>query len=438
LLIKKTRDTFTDSFQKMYDKYNLDGTIPVRNITFCITEDCQLRCSYCYLQHKNCVNKMNKEVAKKAVDMLFEEYYGEGEYINPSNSEAIILEFIGGEPLLELEIIEYIVDYFRYKAISHNHKWALNHIINLTTNGVRFCDDDVQRFFKKYKGRISLTVSIDGNKDLHDACRVFPSGEGSYEFAERAIKKQLELFGVAETKLTLAPPNIQYFSESVKHLYNLGLTEIFANCVYEEGWTTEHAKILYQEMKNITDYFLEEERYKTISCSIFDDLIGFPMDESENANYCGGTGKMMAISTDGKVYPCLRYLPFSLPKEVKPIVIGDVENGISNTQEQCNTISCLQCITRRSQSTDECFNCPIAKGCSWCSAYNHQVFGTPDKRATYICIMHKSRVLGSAYFYNRLYRKLGLTDRFKLHIPKEWALEIISEEEFKMLQELSE
>lgn len=97
----------------------------------------------------------------------------------------------------------------------------------------------------------------------------------------------------------------------------------------------------------------------------------------------------------------------------------------------------MAAVTRRSQSTDECFACPIASGCSWCSAYNYQCTGTPDKRVTYICPMHKARVLANAYYWNKLHRRQGERTRYRLDIPDDWALEIISDAELEMLKSLS-
>ena len=70
---------------------------------------------------------------------------------------------------------------------------------------------------------------------------------------------------------------------------------------------------------------------------------------------------------------------------------------------EINNYNKLEQITRRSQSTDECYNCPIASGCSWCSAYNYEIYGTPNKRTTFICPMHKARVLANIYYWNKTY-----------------------------------
>ena len=118
--------------------------------------------------------------------------------------------------------------------------------------------------------------------------------------------------------------------------------------------------------------------------------------------------------------------------------IGNVEHGIMQTDEEIQRIKCFECITRRSQSTDECWNCPIAKGCGWCSGYNYEVFGTPNKRATFICAMHKARVLSIAYLWNNWYKCKNSPERYSLTIPQDWAEEIIGHEEYEKLKSLSE
>jgi uncharacterized protein len=430
--IRKDRMNFQDFFARMYSQ----SSFATKNVTFVVTEQCNLRCSYCYECHKS--NKsMTSETGRKAVDMLFEQSIKEDGYINTENSQAIIIEFIGGEPLLEIDLINELVEYFKYKAITLDHPWARNYMIGMTTNGILYHDPRVQEFIKRNKYHISLTITIDGDKELHDACRLFPDGSGSYDIVEKAIRHQVATNDGAPTKLTLAPGNVAYLFKAFKNLQSLGIDEVHANCVYEEGWELEHAEVLYDQMKQLADYLLSDNNLSKITTSLFSDYIGQPLDPGDNLNYCGGTGKMLAIDTKGDLYPCLRYLPFTLQNEREPMIIGNVEKGIEHTEKQKNCISCLTCITRESQSTNECFNCPIASGCAWCSGYNYDVFGTPDKRATFICIMHKARVMANTYFWNKLYKEDGLEKRLEMNIPKEWALQIIDEAEYEMLLELA-
>lgn len=146
---------------------------------------------------------------------------------------------------------------------------------------------------------------------------------------------------------------------------------------------------------------------------------------------------MLAMDPDGWLYPCIRYMESSLGTSRKPLRIGHVNFGIAQRKCDKQCVECLNKIDRRTESSDECFYCPIAEGCSWCSAYNYQENGTPDSRCTYICDMHKTRSLANAYFWNKWYRKKQWKQRFKIYCPDEWAIPIIGEEELNMLKELS-
>ena len=169
--------------------------------------------------------------------------------------------------------------------------------------------------------------------------------------------------------------------------------------------------------------------------SLFDENIGRLLPKEENNNWCGGNGLMLSLGADGKYYPCLRYMPSSMPEGVEPYVIGDLETGIGNKEEYKVRIEELVKITRSSQSTEECMNCPINMGCAWCSAHNYTVFGTPNKRATFICDMHKARVLANVYFWNRYYSLVGKDDVFELNLPFD-KQQVIDKAEYDMLMDL--
>ena len=152
---------------------------------------------------------------------------------------------------------------------------------------------------------------------------------------------------------------------------------------------------------------------------------------------CGGVGYMLALDYKGDLYPCLRYMESSLGDSRKPLIIGNIYDGIASKQCEKDCLKCLNAITRRSQSTDECFYCPIADGCSWCTANNFQETGSPDKRVTHICEMHKARSLANVYYWNKYYIKNNIDKVFEMHCPEEWALKIISKDEYEMLKELT-
>ena len=404
------------------------------NVTIVVTQACNFACLYCYEHGKN-QERMTIETAKKAVDLLLSDKVNN--YIEPEKSPCIILDFIGGEPLLEIDLIDKFMEYFIYEAFRLNHRWANHYSISMSSNGSLYNTPKVQKFIQKYHGRCSIAITIDGTKEQHDSCRIYKDGRGTYDDVERNVKLYFQNGGHPSTKVTVAPENLKYLCESSIHLFNMGYKWLHCNVVFEDVWNVELSKELYRQLKMLADIMLEKELYKNHSQAMFDETIGKPLDEKENNNWCGGDGSMLAIGTDGKCYPCLRYMDycFSTPGR-KPFIIGNVEDGIVN-REDSPELNELKSITRRSQSTDECWNCPIAKGCSWCSAYNYDVYGTANKRATFHCIMQKARVLANGYYWNKLYRHLGIDKRFEYHMPDEWALEIVDQDEINMLKNLS-
>ena len=437
-MVDKRMRTYSDAVPDMYPELFTDEKKKcVRTITFQVTDKCNLACTYCYQIHKG-EKRMTFETAKKLIDAMVDEDPKLNGYISLDNSPGIIIEFIGGEPFLNIDLIEQICDYFTEKTVSMQHQWALLHKFSISSNGVLYFDEKVQRFLNKYRSWISLSISIDGNKELHDACRIFPDGKPSYDIAVAAAKDWISRGYYMGSKITIAPGNIEHMYDAITHMVELGYNDIMANTVFEEGWNLDHAKIFYRELKRISDYWLDHNIVDTHYLSLFEETYFVPEDASENQNFCGGTGDMLAMDPDGYIYPCLRYMESSLGTDQKPIIIGHIDTGIAITESEKKWVDCLECITRRSQSTDECFNCPISRGCAWCSAYNYQVTGTPNKRVTYICCMHKARALANVYFWNKCYAKNNINKVKKLYCPKEWALEIIDEKEYEMLRSLIE
>jgi radical SAM peptide maturase (CXXX-repeat target family) len=347
-------------------------------------------------------------------------------YINMDTSTGIVLDFIGGEPLLEVELIDAIMDYFVKRAFELEHPLATRYKICISSNGTLYFTKPVQDFINKWHRHLALGISIDGNKTLHDACRVFPDGSGSYDISIAAALDYMKRFGFLGSKMTVAPGNVAFVDEAVESMLDNGYTEIFLNCVYEQGWDIEHAKTLYQQLKMLADRLIRTE--EDVYISMFDRQVGHRLPEDDNKNWCGGTGLMLTFNPDGVAYPCIRYTESSIDGDQPSFRIGDLDSGIAVADEDRARVDFLNSINRRSQSTDECWNCPINAGCAWCSAYNYQVTGTPNKRVTFICPMHKARVLANCYYWNKLARKQGSAERYSLDMPREWAEEIAGDE----------
>ena len=145
---------------------------------------------------------------------------------------------------------------------------------------------------------------------------------------------------------------------------------------------------------------------------------------------------MLACDPDGVIAPCIRFLKSSLGDEVGDFALGHIRSGLGKEEcHKCN-ICTLDSITRRSQSTDECWDCPVSLGCGWCTAYNYQETGSPDVRCTYICWMHRARALANVYYWNKVYQKNNENKIFPLYLEEKHALQIIDKDEYDMLLSL--
>lgn len=422
--------SYADSITRLYqDTRDIEmkiGGSHVLNVTLQVTDDCNMNCSYCY-QHKKGHHVMSLDTAKTFIDTMLACDDRMSGYLNADHALGIILDFIGGEPLLEIDLIYQISLYFVKELFRLKHHWLETFIFNITTNGLKYFDAKVQEYIKTFAGLVSVGVTVDGNKELHDMCRVDLAGEGTYD---RAIAASLDFraYGGDRTKITLSPQNVSYLKSALVDLIEKGYHGIHANCAFEKGWELEHAQILFHQLIELIDWIEERGLLNTVNLSLLDKNHCKPLDPEDNRNWCGGNGLMAAVSPDGKIFPCLRFMESSLGDGVDPYVIGDSSRGIGITQVESDRITTLGNITRKSQSTEECFNCPIAAGCSWCTAYNYEMFGTPNARATFICIMQKARALATAYYVRKRYGKAVM------HCPKDYAVPIITDTEYDRLK----
>ncbi len=430
---------FGDQISQLYPSFKpkTPGSI-VKNITLCVTNDCQLRCTYCYEHHKS-NQYMDFNTGKKFIDLILTGDKGMDQYVSTEDSKGVILEFIGGEPMLAVDLIDKLLDYFIEKALELNHPWAYCWRVSISSNGVNYFEPKVQQFLKKWDQVLAYSISLDGNKELHDACRHYAGTTiGCYDEAHAAALDWMSKGHYLGSKMTYSPDNIPYMYDAMVAMLDDGYTEIASNPAFEPKYTINDAKLYYQQGKKIADEILRRnlDMDNEYSITLFDDGLFGPIAEDDIQNWCGGTGLMIACDYDGLIYPCLRYMSMSLGDDQPPLILGNVDDGILQTKKERDTLKCLQCITRRTQSTDECFYCPIGRGCAWCSAWNYQLYGTADKRCTNICVLHKARALFNYYFWNKYYRKTHQNKRMKIFIPEEWALEIISKDEWNELLEL--
>ncbi|MBQ8065683.1 MAG: radical SAM peptide maturase, CXXX-repeat target family [Prevotella sp.] len=370
-----------------------------KTITFIVTKDCQLACKYCYLVGKNSNERMPFTVAQKAIDYIFS-------LENDFPQKSVVFDFIGGEPFLEIDLIDTICDYIKSELFKRNHHWFNSYRFSFSTNGINYDSPPVQKFIKKNKAHLSIGITIDGTKLKHDMNRVYKvSGKGSYEDVVRNIPLWLKQFDdEPATKVTISSADIVFIKDSVLHLFSLGIHEVDINCVFENVWQ-ECDDILFEEqLVLLADAIIDNRLYENYACSFFNEDIGKPMDAlADNQNWCGA-GVMLAVDATGNFYPCTRFAGYSL-RSKKPIIIGNVWDGIDK-----NKLRPFLTLDRTTQSPQECIDCEVASGCAWCQGENYDAADTNTiyQRSTAICKMHKARVRANNYYWNKLYRKLEL------------------------------
>ena len=389
-----------------------------KNITFIVTKDCQLACKYCYLVGKNEKERMPFEVAKKAIDYILS---NREIFFQPS----VIWDFIGGEPFLEIDLIDKICDYIKSQMFRLNHHWFDSYRFSFSTNGINYHTDKIQRFIKKNHNHLSIGITIDGTQRKHDLNRIWKGDgqeKGSYQEVVRNIPLWQQQFPRAGTKVTISSADIPYISESVLHLYSLGIHEVNINCVFEDVWHEGDDMLFEEQLIQLADAIIDGDYYKDYACAFYSEHIGKPMDRNlENQNWCGA-GRMLSIDAAGNFYPGTRFAQYSL-RDKKAWIIGNVNDGIDK-----NKLRPFLTLDRCTQSREECVDCEVASGCAWCQGENYDSADTPtiNQRATAICKMHKARVRANNYYWNKLYRKLELEG-----IAKEEAKEHIKESNTK-------
>lgn len=364
-------------------------------ITFVVTQECNMRCTYCYEVHKNSHNVMPREVAYRAIDFFLSQ---------PCKKPAVILEFIGGEPTLEMDLIRDIIQYFkRASSRLKNHPWRTAYVFLIGSNGTTYRSEEVQQFVWENIYHAHLLISIDGSKRKHDMHRLFKNGKGSYDVVVENVKLWIRQFPNSPTKVTFASDDLPYTCESIVHLWDLGIKEVPANVVFENVWKPGDPEIFESQLRKLADIALDGDYWKTCNTTLF----WPPNDEGEpsDRNWCG-TGHMVAVDSAGNLYPCLRFMDFSLANPCRSSrSVGTIYDGFD--QDKLRTYHCL---LKSLQSPQECLECDVQSNCSWCSAHNYDAADsdTVFQRKTFICEMHKARWRANQYYWQQLKQKHGL------------------------------
>ena len=357
-------------------------------ITFIVTQACQLRCKYCYLIGKNDKGRMSLDVAMKAIDVLFNESI-------VISKPYVTFDFIGGEPLLEINLISDITDYLIQKMKElRMYDWLNSYRINITTNGLLYKNINVQNYIAKHKEHLNVSISIDGNKIKNDKNRVYADGRGSYDDLIPNIRLWVAQWASVNTRMTISHDDLPYVNEALQHLVNCGIYNIDVNPVLEDVWFEGDDLILEEQLKMFADYIIDNSLWNKLIVTCFDGTIGYPLKKSKKINPCGAD--MWTIDAQGNFYTCLRFAAFSL-RDKPPRIIGNYKTGINLNLIRPYFVLSHEFLV----NSEKCCDCDIASGCKYCPAENYDASadGTIFDRSTNICKMHRAKVNAKNYYF---------------------------------------
>lgn len=320
-----------------------------------------------------------------ALDLLLKEEY----------KGNIVFDFIGGEPLLEIDSIAKASSYIKDKFLQDSRFSELTFSLRIATNGILYNSVKVQKFIVDFKDVLNITISIDGNKEKNDLNRIFPNGKGSYDNIINNVKLWVKQFPNALTRITISSDDLPYLEESVKSLINIGLKNFDISVILEDVWKENDDKILESQLIKIADYLLHGDLEDEIYISAFEYNIGQPQVINEPAKPCGGM--TLAIDGKGNIYNCLRFAKFAL-KNADERILGNIYSEFF-----ANRMRPLLSMRYDAIYPPKCKECNVATGCKICPAdcYDNSSTGSIFDRTYAICKMHKAKVRAKNYYWNK-------------------------------------
>ena len=315
---------------------------------------------------------MSFEVGKKALDFLV---------ANSGNRVNLEVDFFGGEPLMNWQVVKDLVAYGRSLEEPHHKKFRFT----LTTNGV-LLDDDILEFANKEMG--NLVLSIDGRKEVHDKMRPFRGGQGSYDtvvpkFIKAARSREQTNYYV---RGTFTHENLD-FAEDVLHLADLGFEQISVEPVVappEEEYALKKEdipKLLAEYDKLAAELVKRKKEGKGFNFFHFMiDLEGGPC-VAKRLSGCGSGAEYLAVTPWGDFYPCHQFVG------MEEFLLGNVEEGIVR-QEICNAFKSCNVYAK-----EKCKKCFAKFYCSGgCAANSYHFTGSINDVYDIGCELQKKRV----------------------------------------------
>lgn len=371
-------------------------------VTINTTEDCNMRCKYCYEINKRPRN-IDLDKCKKFIDLIL----SDEDYLKMTETEkrrdfwknGLIIDFIGGDALMNVDICDKVLTYLVYRLNTVRTKrteiWRTRWRCSISSNGTLLGDPKVRAFLEKWENNISLGISIDGCPEIHDKNRIMAyrgkNGEevGSMDLILQNWEWYKKHFPAdcKSTKATCSKDTIPYLYDSLVFMHEtLGLTYISQNFIMEDtGCTEEDYKILREQMEKCVDY-VYEHRHELFWSMIDKEFLckGEHSADYETEGRCG-SGCMPALSIDGDIYPCFRWLPHT--QHAKGVMcVGNVEEGFIHSE---NFKKVRDGSIRANCTKDpKCKDCEFEEACAYCIGGCYAEYGD-FVRTTHICEITK-------------------------------------------------
>lgn len=341
-VLKKEQMLFTeDVYEKAIDSFKDRPTV-VKALCLHIAHDCNLACRYCFAEEGEYHGRramMSYEVGKQALDFLI---------ANSGSRKNLEVDFFGGEPLMNWNVVKDLVAYGRSQEKIHNKHFRFT----LTTNGV-LLNDEIMEFANKEMDNVVL--SIDGRREVHDFMRPFRKGAGSYDLVVPKFQKFADSRGQKKyyARGTFTRHNLD-FSKDVLHLADLGFEQISVEPVvadekeeYALQW--EDVPKICEEYDKLAKEIIKREKegrgFNFFHFMI--DLTGGPC-VYKRLSGCGSGTEYLAVTPWGDLYPCHQFVG------EEKFLMGNVWDGVQKTEirdtfKECNVYAkekCRECFAR--------------------------------------------------------------------------------------------
>ena len=376
LEMQKNGQLFTaDSFEPMAGTLKARTSGVVKALCLHIAHTCNLNCSYCFASQGKYHGEralMSYEVGKRALDFLIE---------NSGTRRNLEVDFFGGEPLMNFDVVKQLVAYARSIEKEKNKNFRFT----LTTNGV-LVDDDVIEFSNREMSNVVL--SLDGRKEVHDRYRVDYAGNGSWEKIVPKFQKFVNARGgknyYMRGTFTHANPD---FLEDIKTMLDLGFSELSMEPVVaasdDPAALTEADKpVVMKQYEDLAKLMLERDK-EGKSFTFYHymiDLKGGPC-IYKRISGCGSGTEYMAVTPWGDLYPCHQFVGDEKFK------LGDIWSGVNNKKIQDEFASC------NVYAREECRDCWARLYCSGgCAANAYHATGSVKGVYKYGCDLFKKRM----------------------------------------------